>query len=349
MPRTSSFAWVRGLADMFAAQGVDTSELLACAGMDPSRLEDPQQRFSVDEVSLLWEHAVRLSGNPALGLDRALAARHVNMDLTAYVMLSSTHLRAALENLARYMAVVSDAALFSLEPDAEAAGCWLVLGGLGNERPVPRQRYAYGLLTLLFICDWLTRRSIRPKAVDFRFVKPPNAARHHEVFGAPVRFAQAENRILLSAEDLLLPLPSCNPALMAMHEAVLRERLQALGRSSTSARVTAEILRQLHRCEPRREAVARSLAISDRTLQRRLTEEKTSFAELLDDVRQELARKYLSEENHSLSDVADLLGFADQSNFFRACRRWFEEPPTQYRQRVLAASGAPIAADTAAP
>lgn len=333
---------------MFSAQGVDTPELLACAGLDPARLDDLQQRFSVDDVSQLWEHAVRLSGNPALGLDRTLAARHVNMDLTAYVMLSSTHLRAALENLARYMAVVSDAALFSLEPDADA-GCWLVLGGLGNERPVPRQRYAYGLLTLLFVCDWLTRRSIRPQAVDFRFVRPPDAARHREVFGAPVRFAQAENRILLSAADLLLPLPSCNPALMAMHEAVLRERLHRLGRSSTSARVTEEILRQLHRGEPRREAVARSLAISDRTLQRRLSEEKTSFAELLDDVRQELARKYLSEENHSLGDVADLLGFADQSNFFRACRRWFEEPPTQYRQRVLAVSGVPTAAGTSPP
>lgn len=322
---------------MFAAQGVDTSELLASVGMDPSRIEDPQQRFCVDEISLLWENAVRLSGNPALGLDRALAARHVNMDLTAYVMLSSTHLRAALENLARYMAVLSDAVLFSLEPDADT-GCWLVLGGLGNERPVPRQRDTYGLLTLLFLSDWLTRRSIRPRAVDFHFASPPEVARYREVFGAPLRFSQAENRILLSAEDLQLPLPSCNPALMAMHETILRDRMHGLGRSSTGARVTAEILRQLHRGEPRREAVARSLAISDRTLQRRLAEEKTSFAELLDDVRQELARKYLSQENHSLSYVADLLGFADQSNFFRACRRWFAEPPTQYRQRVLAGS-----------
>lgn len=334
MLRTSSCTWVRGLVAMFAAQGVDTSQLLSHAGIEPARLDGSQHRFTVDEVSLLWEHAVRLSGNVSLGLDRALAARHVNMDLTAYVMLSSPHLRAALENLARYVAVVSDAVLFELEPKP-GAGCWLVLGGLGNERPVPRQRYAYGLLTLLFLCEWLTRRSIRPKAVEFRFAEPPEAALHRQVFDAPVRFACPENRILLSTEDMGLALPSCNPTLMAMHEAALDDRMNGLGGRSVSARVTASILRQLHHGEPRRDAIAKSLAISDRTLQRRLAQEDTSFAELLDDARRSLACKYLSEDQHTLADIADMLGFSDQSNFFRACRRWFDESPTAYRLRVL--------------
>ncbi|HKB55160.1 MAG TPA: AraC family transcriptional regulator, partial [Ramlibacter sp.] len=55
-----------------------------------------------------------------------------------------------------------------------------------------------------------------------------------------------------------------------------------------------------------------------------------------DDARRELACKYLSEERHTLHQVAGLLGFADQSNFFRACRRWFGEPPGQYRRRLAA-------------
>jgi AraC-like DNA-binding protein len=58
---------------------------------------------------------------------------------------------------------------------------------------------------------------------------------------------------------------------------------------------------------------------------------------LLDEARCELARKYLSEQRYTLHQVAGLLGFVDQSNFFRACRRWFGEPPGQYRRRLAAA------------
>ena len=78
------------------------------------------------------------SGNPALGMDRDLSARHVNLDVVGYVMLASPDLKAGLECFARYLAVVSDAATFALEP--EGRNCWLVLGHIGNTRPVPRQR-----------------------------------------------------------------------------------------------------------------------------------------------------------------------------------------------------------------
>ena len=80
--------------------------------------------------------------------------------------------------------------------------------------------------------------------------------------------------------------------------------------------------------------LASSLALADRTLQRRLHEEQTSFQELLDGARRELAGKYLADGQYSLGQVADLLGFVDQSNFFRACKRWFGVTPTQYRQRL---------------
>ena len=82
--------------------------------------------------------------------------------------------------------------------------------------------------------------------------------------------------------------------------------------------------------------IAARLHLSDRTLQRRLLAEASSFAQLLDATRCELARQYLSDAHRSLGEVADLLGFADQSNLFRACRRWFGMPPGQYRAQLPA-------------
>jgi AraC-like DNA-binding protein len=335
MHRTSSATWVKGILAMFASQGIDVPPLVRLAGIEPRRLEQHGERFGADEVSRLWELAVGRSGNATLGLDRALTARYVDFDVVAYAMLSSPDLRCGLESLARYMAVVSDAASFELQPEGERH--WLVLGGSGFTLPVPRQRYAYGMLSIMTLCQWLTRRDVQPLAVEFKFEQPPEAARYAAVFGCPVRFGRPENRLLLAPADLQAPLPSRNPALLELHEQVLRERLARLQPAATSQRVSEEIIRRLARGEPRREEVAASLALADRTLQRRLHAENTSYQQLLDEARCELARKYLSEQRYTLHQVAGLLGFVDQSNFFRACRRWFGEPPGQYRRRLAAA------------
>ena len=86
--------------------------------------------------------------------------------------------------------------------------------------------------------------------------------------------------------------------------------------------------------EPRRDQVARELSMSERTLQRRLEQESTSFHQLLDETRRALAERQLGRLHLSLAEAAYLLGFADQSSFFRACKRWFGVPPGQYRSTL---------------
>lgn len=339
MHRSSSCTWVKGLAEMFASRGLDVPRLFDAAGIAAARLECPAERFGVDEVSRLWELAVAWSGDSALGLDRALTLKHVNFDVVGYAMLSSPDLRAGLEAFARYLALISDAATFQVVP-ATGGTAWLVLGHTGNTRPVPRQRFAYGLLSLLTLCQWLVRREVRPLAAEFKFEAPPDLRAYQRAFEGPLRFGQPENQLLLSGADLEAAIPSRNPALLALHEQVMDERLAALGRATTSYRVSDEIIRRLHRGEPRREDVAASLALADRTLQRRLQAENTSFQEVLDASRRELARKYLADSRYTLHQVADQLGFGDASNFFRACKRWFGVPPGQYREQLAAHAAA---------
>jgi AraC-like DNA-binding protein len=332
MQRSSSCTWVRSLAEMFAARGLDVPRLFAAAGIAAGRLENPNERFGADELSLLWELAVAWSGDRELGLERATTRKHVNFDVIGYAMLSSADLRAGLQAFARYLALISDAATFQLEP-GPAGAAWLVLGHTGNTRPVPRQRFAYGLLSLLTLCEWVLRREVRALAADFSFDTPSELHAYEAAFACPLRFGQPEGRLLLAAADLDAEIPSRNPSLLAVHEQILQERLAALGHASTSYRVSHEIVRRLHRGEPRREEVAASLALADRTLQRRLAAENTSFQHLLDDARRELARKYLADARYSVAEIADLLGFGDTSNFFRASRRWFGLPPGQYREQ----------------
>lgn len=323
---------------MFASQGIAVARLFTAADLPMARLQDPNGRFSPDEVTRLWELALAWSGNPVLGIDAELAARHINFEAVGYATLSSENLRAALEELARYLALISSATTFSLEPQGD--DLWLVMGHTGYTRPLPPQRSAYSLLALLTLARWVTRCEVKPLAAHFAFAPPGgNRAAFERAFACPARFSQPDNRLLFAKADLALKLPSHDPQLLALHQRVLHERLTALGNDSTSLRVSAEIIRRLPRGEPRREDVAAALSMTDRTLQRRLQAEDTSFQKLLDETRRELGRKYLLDGRYSLGEVAHMLGFADRSNFFRASRRWFGCAPGQYRERLC--GGAP--------
>ncbi|WP_198969120.1 AraC family transcriptional regulator [Xylophilus sp. ASV27] len=335
-PRSSSAAWVRGILDMMAAEGLALQALCAEADIDLAALQHSQARVDVDRVSRLWERAVAHSGNPTLGLDRRLASRYGNVDLVGYSMASGPCLMAGFQDLQRHMAVISNATCFGLERDAR--GHWLSIHHVGATRPVPRQRQEFAMLTLLMLCNWLTRREIQPLAVEFMAAPPPAAceAGYRAAFGLMPRFGQEANRILLSQADLLYPIPTHNAELWALHEKLVENELDQLGLTCASARVRHEIARLLPQGEPRREDVAALLGLTDRTLQRRLQAEAVSYQQLLDDTRRELAQQYLGEPRRSLAEVADLLGFMDQSNLFRACRRWFGMPPGQYRQQLRA-------------
>jgi AraC-like DNA-binding protein len=318
---------------MFASQGIDVPRLFAAANVPMSRVQEPNARFSADEVTRLWELAVASSGNPVLGVDADLAARHINFDMVGYATLSSENLLAALDEFARYLALISSATTFALEPQGD--DMWLVMGHTGYSRPLPPQRSAYSLLALLILCRWVTRREIKPLLAHFSFAPPgDNRAAFERAFSCPAKFMQPDNRLLIGRADLELKLPSHNPQLLALHEKVLQERLAALGNDSIALRVSEEIIRRLHKGEPRREDIAATLALTDRTLQRRLQSESTSFQKLLDETRRELARKYLVDARYSLGEIAHMLGFGDPSNFFRACRRWFGCAPGKYREQL---------------
>lgn len=339
--RTSSAAWLEGVLSMFEAEGLDVPSLLLEAGFDPESLHRQNARIPVDEITVLWQLAVARAARPTLGLHRDLAATHSKLGTVGHAMSCSPTLGAALTRLARYMAVISDATAFSLHP--EPRGCWLAMEHTGGSLPIPRQRVEYALLTTLMQCQWLTRRDLQPLAMEFVYPSPADDRPHREAFGCEVRFNAPANRLLLSAADLALPLPTHHETLGELQEHLLDDQLDLLGQTTTSSLVCAEIARRLQHGEPRRQDVASGLGLAERTLQRRLQEESVSFQGLLDRTRRELAQQYLAEDRHTLTDVADMLGFVDTSNFFRACKRWFGVPPAQYRARIWD-SPAPLAA-----
>ena len=325
--------WVKGVVDTLEAVGLDVPALFEEAGLELAALNDPDARYPTENISLLWELAVTRSDNPAIGLANSKMVKPASFDVVAYAMMSSPNLLGILEGAVRYVDILSDAATLTTTDDHE--GHRLVLELFGGKLPVPRQRFEFDLMTLLSFCRWVTNRDLRPLALELRFPPPADVQPYQEAFKCLLRSNAQVNALLFARADVTLPLPTAHPLLAKMHERVANEHLQRLDHAQTSLRARAVIIRCLPDGEPRRAKIAGALGMSERTLQRRLQAEGTSFQRLSDDTRRELAQQYLGQRNVSLADAAYLLGFRDQSSFFRASQRWFGSSPRHYRIHLM--------------
>jgi AraC-like DNA-binding protein len=332
---TCAAFWVKGIAETLKAEGLDVAALLNEAGLDPAALSDPDSRFPTERVSLLWQLAVTRSGNPAIGLFSSNVVKPSSFDVVAYAMMSSPNLLRILQGVVRYVGVVSDAATIAVTEDHE--GYRMILELFGGGQPVPRQRFEFDLITFLSFCRWVTNRDLRPLALELRFPPPADLHPYHNAFKCPLRFNARANALLFARADVISPLPTAHPLLAEVHERLAAEHLQRLDHAQTSGRARAALIRHLPHGEPRRKEIASALEMSERTLQRRLGAEGTSFQRLVDDTRRDLSQQYLGQPNLSLADAAYLLGFGDRSSFFRASKRWFGTSPRQHRIRLMGA------------
>src|SRR6516225_4921408 len=332
---TCAAFWVRGIAETLEPTGLDVAALLNEAGIDMMALRDPDSRFPTERVSLLWQLAVARSGNPAIGLVSSNVVKPASFDVVAYMMMSSPNLLGLLERIVRYVGIISDAASLAVTEDHE--GYRMILELFGGGEPVPRQRFEFDLVTILSFCRWVTNRDLQPLALELRFPPPADLQPYKDAFKCSLRFNSSANALLFASADVISPLPTAHPLLADVHERVASEHLRRLDLAHVSSRARAAIIRHLPEGEPRRAEIANKLEMSERTLQRRLEAEGTSFQHLLDVTRRELAQQYLGQTDTSLCDATYLLGFSNQSSFFRACKRWFGTSARHYRIRLMGA------------
>ena len=131
--RTTSSAWMRGVANTMRAQGLDAAELFAEIGLSIADLDDPDYRWPTEQASRLWTLATERSGNPDIGLSNPHLPRPDQYGIVGYAMMSSPDLLAGLRRLIRYICLVSDAVTITLEPGA--GGRWMRLELYGGECP----------------------------------------------------------------------------------------------------------------------------------------------------------------------------------------------------------------------
>src|ERR1700759_3953953 len=138
MAKRTAAVWVKGIAEMFAAEGLDVASLFAAAGIDPCALEGPSARLQTEKTRPLWELAVERSRNPELSLWQHDVARPASFDVVGYTMMSCADLRGAFDRLIRYLLILSDALTMTVAEEEEGFRISFVL--FGGDRPLPRHR-----------------------------------------------------------------------------------------------------------------------------------------------------------------------------------------------------------------
>ena len=270
--------------------------------------------------------------DPALGIDVARQMRGTASHALGYAWLASATLGEAFRRLVRYTRVVTEMWSPRLEEGTEDVRITFVfrLGAAARRPDWLHDWLAAGAVQLSrLICG----ESFAPLEVALVREQPPDVAPFDAWFRAPIVWRAPQVSLLCSSEDWSRPLPTGNPEVAAATERVALDYLARLDRNDTVTQVRQRIRDSLPSGVPSQAEVARALALSPRTLARRLEEAGTSFTGLVDETRRALAEQYLQRTDYSVAEVAYLVGFAEASSFNRAFRRWTGGAPGDARGR----------------
>ncbi len=325
---TASVSYLRGLLDYVQSRGLSAERLLEGRQIN---LEDRDARLPESECAALFDRAAALLKDDAIGLHAGEQIRPGHYGALGYVAMNCATLGEALNGLRRYHALVLDVG--PMEQAMENGQ--LVLSWDPDVAEPFRQLAEYNLAGLVTFARWISGSRNNPLRIDFTYAAPVDLGEHQRVLGCPLRFSQDRYRLLMSVDWLAQPLIQPDAAMRAMMEQLAERHMQSLTRGDAISDARAAIARQLGEGDVELNAIAAQLHLSARTLQRKLQEANLSFTQLVDDVRRELAERYLADAKLDLVDIAFLLGYSEQSAFTRAYKRWTGRAPAASRNQSL--------------
>ena len=323
-PSTLS-SWALLIFRALAARGADADGLFRRAGMDPDGMRDPNSRYPVAGIQRLWALSVTAAGDPCFGLEVARLWHPTTFHALGYSALASETLRDALLRIVRYSRVVSTGA--SLELRDNGAEVVVTLSGRPRREQAVQASVEAGLASIVILCREALGGTIDPLKVTLTRTHPGCAESLRAFFNCPVEVNAGSDCVAFRAPDLDARLPTANQVLERVNEQVLTHYMARLESSELAVRVQSRLIQQLPAGEVDQMAIARSLNVSLRSMQRKLKEEGTSFRRLVDETRRQLAEQYLKDSTLVVSEIAYLLGFVEVSSFSRAFRRWTGHAP----------------------
>jgi AraC-like DNA-binding protein len=308
--------------------GVNPQALLRQAGLDAAMLANPEQRIPIDATCELLEATAQMASCATFGLQLGEMRQELDFGVIGLLFAHKRTLREVLQAAIQYRHLLNEA----LGLYIESAGDTVVIREeIIVDSPVPmRQITELAVGVLARTCSALLGARWHPIAANFTHPAPDDLRYYRQFFGCPVVFGSDFNGIVCSAVDLDYPNPAADPELVRYAESLLKPLSSAEEHS-----VALEVRKAVYLLLPLEmatiEQVAEHLHLSTRSMQRQLEFEGTSFSAQVEEVRHNLALRYMANARYPVGRVALLLGYTRQTSFTRWFRAHFGTTPRAWR------------------
>lgn len=323
---------VADLLTALAGLGVATTSLYRAGGLKPSTLRDPAARIPAGVVVAVLAEAQRQTRDPLIGM-RA-GARAEPRGPLAYLLLSSPRLADGIRHTARFAELIIDTLRIEVELGADTSS---IIYDLRDTALADQRHFVdYLLMATLRAMSRAVGRQLQVREIHVRHADPGYADDAERAFGCPIRFARRRIRVVFPASELHAKARLANPLIAEQIEKFAAALLSRMTAPTTVSERVADVLRSALASGVRadRTTVARRLGMSDRTLQRGLVNEGTTFRSVRDGVLWGTVKALLSNRALKVEAVALSSGFGEVAAFSRAFKRWTGSSPTQYRGRL---------------
>lgn len=322
------------LSQMFLylkSKNVDADEFLRFIGVEPESVKAPDSRIPIDKYLYIQESAAEYVHDPCFGLHMGEYAEAGSWSILGYLMMNCATLGEAMEKSGRYSRIIGN--LIEASAHLRFTKLKLVFNTPPHAPKMSRHCFESTFSSLVRMVRNLTGKHLNPTEVTFIYPKPDSVSEYERVFCCPVLFGQKENSMTVELSLGNTPILMANPDLLAYFESFAQDFLLNMDRQKEVTRAaTKVILAHLDDESLTIQKVAREMALSVRTLQKRLEDEGVVFSDLLKDIREKLAKKYLRED-YTVEQITYLLGFSEPSVFRKAFKKWSGVTPREYREQ----------------
>ena len=309
--------------------GIDPCEAIPEKYFRPGRKFRYSDRIRFQEYDEIQARVAALVQDPAMGIRTGQNMHPSHLGALGFAWLASSTLRTALKRGQRFTRMAHEQLEVCID---EQPGSICVSYRMRKQPTRPRLVGDGQIAGILTMCRVNFGDALEPAEVTLKRQRPADPAPWHDFFGPNILFGQEYNSITFTAEDADRKLTSANAEMARLHEDLIRRHLLKMDRDNILNRTRLQIMEQLPSGRVTEEGIARTLNVSRSTLKRRLRENGETFRSLLNQVRADLAQRYLENRDYSVTEIAFLLGYTDTSAFSRAFKTWFGHSPTRARE-----------------
>ncbi len=321
-------SYVHAIAAALESRGIEPREVFQEAGVVFKSSPDPLLRLKNEEVGRLFAVATRLTGDPYFGIEVGMRIQPSNLHALGYGLMASSTLRDFCRRVENYYRLVSQAADFRHTEEGDA----VILEARNMTPDVCHESQDAYVVFMLRFMRFLYQKPLDPIWVEMLRPCPEAGPQPYlDYFNCPARFGCECVRLALDSRVMDEELHGANTELALQNDEVVIRYLQEMDKNDIVNWVRGLVIKNLSSGTLSKTSIASRLHMSPRNLQFKLAAQGTSYQELLDTTRKDLALAYIEQRRLAITEIAYLLGFTDSANFTRAFRRWTGKSPSEFR------------------